>query len=360
MRRSLVIAPLIIALSLPLAGCGQVFTTDDAGMANSSPAQTTPRPAMGGVQGFEGADGAKAQADPAAPAQAPSQLPAQDKYVIKTASLSLQVEDVEGKLEAARKVIAAHKGEVSFSSSRVRDREVTSSSSLSSPSMNREPGIMPPDYYPPYVVGDYAMVQLEVPAEELEALLKDLRTVGKVVTDTTTAQDATLEVLGLDAQIASTSKSLEGLEKLLLTAKSVDETLKVEQAITARRSELAGLQAQQNSLKTRAAKSSVTLQLLTDKGVTVDPGEKNWFEKTWDKISGTSSDVVALLALVVLFFAPLILLIMLAINLFRRFLPAKRRPMVTPAGSAPSGAVPEGKAVVVEGNAPESGPEKDG
>lgn len=313
--KKLLVAPLFLALSLSLASCSVGEGSSDSGLAGV--AQSEDMASRGGgttsktVTGYE-----------AAPAQTdkPGETPAQtQKYVIKTANLSVRVEDIEKKLDEARKIISAHKGEVSYSTSRIKDREMTASNYGGFPNQDRS--IMPPEYpYPDYAVGDYALLNLEVPADNLEPLLLDLRKMGKVVVDSTSAQDATLEVLGLDAQIQSVSKSLEGLEKLLATAKNVDETLRVEQAITQRRGELASLQAQQNSLKQQAAKSSVSLQLVTDKAVKLTPGEKNWFQTTWDKISSASSDVVALLILGLLFFAPVIALVLLAVKFARRFL----------------------------------------
>ena len=236
----------------------------------------------------------------------PTDVKVGEKYIIKTATLSVQARDIDGKLTEARKIVASHKGEVVYSTSRIKNQEVSSSAIRP----GQGAAVYEPDYYPGSIVGDYALINLTVPVEDLDPLLTDLRKLGKVIVDTTSSQDATLDVLGLDAQITSTSKSLEGLEKLLTSAKSVDETLKVEQAITQRRAALASLKAQQSSLKQQASRSSVTLQIVTDKASKLTPAEQNWLQRTWEKISDSSSSVVALLVLAVLFFGPLFLVAM--------------------------------------------------
>lgn len=238
------------------------------------------------------------------------------EYVIKTASVTLQVEDVEVKLDEVRGVAKDHSGNIEYSETRIRDREMRASS------LSRHG-----DYYPIPVepVGDYAYLTLSVPVENLDPFLADVRALGSVVTDSTAENDVTLDVLGLEAQIDSETASLTRLEELLNRANSVDDVLSVEREIQNRKNNISSMLAQMNSLKNRAAESTVTVQLVTDKAVELSPEEMNWFEKTWDKIADGSSDTVAYSLIIVIFLLPLLGLLFAVKALLDRWAAHRRR-----------------------------------
>lgn len=241
--------------------------------------------------------------------QEDTEIPTQTmgEYIIREANLSIEVKDIESKVDEARKVIKDGNGQVTYASSRVKDRETISAN-------YGEDGRYP--YYP--VEGDYAVFHVEVPVAELDALVESLRGVGKVISDSTSSSNVTLEVTGLDAEIASGVKSLERLEALLEDAKTVEEVLRVEDTLQQRRGQLESLKAQSEMLKNRAATSTVVVSLVTPKAAQVITGEVGWFQETWDKVSSGLSGSVALVIVSLSVLIPFGLLYWLIASTIRR------------------------------------------
>lgn len=286
--------PLFLAVGLVLSACSAGGGSDAGDLASPDY----------GVTSMDEDSGEAARSFSQERVGAEDSPPESTEYVIKTASVTLQVEDVEEKLTEVRGVVDEYDGDVEYSETRIRDRQMTASSTSNYQGDYRYPSPVTP-------VGDYAYLTLSVPVDKLDPFLDDVRELGDVVTDSTAEEDVTLNVLGLDAQIESETASLTRLEELLNRANSVDEVLQVEREIQNRKNNIASMNAQVNSLKNRASESTVTVQLVTDKAVELSPEEMNWFERTWDKISDGSSDTVAYSVIIVIFLIPLLGLLFL-------------------------------------------------
>lgn len=282
--------PLILAVGLLLGGCSSGGSTTSSPHVGADYDMSAP-------QGEMSAD-VMTDYDSSARGSDDSSVSAEPEYLIKTASVTLQVESIEDKLDDVRTVVGSHDGNVQYSETRIRDREVVASSQGYGGDYRYPTPVTP--------IGDYAYLTISVPVEKLDPLLEEVRNLGEVVTDSTAQEDVTLNVLGLDARIESEVASLERLEQLLNRANSIDEVLQVERELQTRRNNIASMNAQVNSLKNRAAESTVTVQLVTDKAVELSPEEMNWFERTWDKISDGSSDTVAYSIIIVLFLVPIL------------------------------------------------------
>lgn len=273
----------VIASALLLAGCGASspsFNEPEIGLA--APQMDMSSGTVSGKNGFtekyteDTFNGIDDNAD----------------YIIRSASLSIQVENIEGKSETMREVIKKHEGEITHSGSRIRDRELSVGNGASI------------DYWAP-ITGDYAYMTVQIPVEKFDDFMEDARGVGKVITESSSSENVTSDVLSLESRIKSEKASLERLESLLDDANSVDEVLSVERAVQERKSNIASLEMQSSSLRNQAAKSTVVIQLVTDKANQLTPDEMNWFQKTWDRVSDSSSDAIALSIVVVMFLIPL-------------------------------------------------------
>jgi hypothetical protein len=221
---------------------------------------------------------------------------ASTRLIVKTASVGLQVDDVAGKTTAAKDLISKYDGSVLYSNTRIRNQVMTLDSKGVSPAIG-SPDYNGGNYYYPIsnpVAGDYAYVSFTVPSEKLEEFLKDVKELGKLVTDSTSTVEVTSDVMSLEAQILSEKQSLDQLESLLKRATTVDEVLQVETALQQRKANIAGLEAQLSSLKERTSEASVTLQLVTEVANKLTPDEMNWWQVTWEKITTGVSTALAL------------------------------------------------------------------
>lgn len=301
----------LMAAALVVGGCSGTVGAPDTSFSDSAPEAifdegASAMDSAGAPLGVEGRAYSQEGPGDTAVAEDPA---SEEKAIIKRANLSLEVEDVEDKLAEVLTKTRGHGGEVTYYNSKVRGREL----SVNSTSGN---AYQPPiDVYNP-IVGDYAFITLEVPADHLEVLLADLKKVGKVVIDNLSTDDVTLEVNGLQARIESQTESLETIEGLLEEATSIDDVIKIENTIASRRSELASLQAQLNSLNKQVAKSSVTVQLVTEVANEPTREERGWWGNLWhdvqEGVGTTFAGMIVLLASI----APIAILGGLALGVF--------------------------------------------
>lgn len=281
---------LAAALLLPLvflAGCGESTSSSVGGVSPSL-------------------DMASSAGRNAAPSYAPVEegeglVAPQQKQIIKRGSLALEVKEVQEVLDASVAVIRKHGGEITLQTSSVEGKQLTVGNGSTRPG----------DYYPNPVVGDYAYLTLTVPADKFEPLLEELKEQGKVITESVTADDVTLTILGLQAQMDSAVKSITTLEDLLVKATTVDDILKIEGALQQRKQSLASMQAQETSLKQQVARSSLTLQLVTPVAHVKAEQEMNWWEKFVDRLDKGTVDALALAVVAIIFFLPLALFFLL-------------------------------------------------
>lgn len=103
---------------------------------------------------------------------------------------------------------------------------------------------------------------LKVPAARYQRVVDRLgREVGQRLSLRQTSQDRTTEVQDVDSRVASAKAGLRRLRKILDRASSVDEVLKVEDAISGRESDLESLQARQKALNGQTTYGTVDLDI---------------------------------------------------------------------------------------------------
>ncbi|MFI6930858.1 DUF4349 domain-containing protein [Streptomyces sp. NPDC050287] len=296
------LAGLLLAAALALTGCSGASdsggsATADKAAAGSDAKGVAPGGAAEGAGG-RGAGGAEAAAPPKVTAS----------RIIRTASLTVQVEDVPKALDLARSTTENAGGYVGDEST-TRDQE------------GRE----------------RTRVVLRVPVDRYDAVLADLQGAGKLIERTAKAQDVTDQVVDVDSRITSQRASVARVRELMDRAAKLSDVVTLEGELSRRESDLEALLAQQASLKDRTSLATITLSLA---GTPVkkaakeadDPGFVDALAGGWDAFVTMLRWLAVAIGAVLPFGAVAALIVLVWLRIVRPRLP--RRPAPAPAATA--------------------------
>lgn len=217
------LAALLLASALALAGCSdgtseKSSSASDAGGNAKAAAPDTARQ--------EGAAGSgNARNTKAVP-------PLTASSIIRTASLSVRVEDVPKALDEARTTTEDAGGFVGDESTS-RDGQGH----------------------------ERTRVVLRVPSDKYDGVLADLEGAGRLLRRTAKAQDVTDQVVDVESRIASQRASVARVRELMDRATRLSDVVELEGELSTRESDLEALLAQQASLKDRTGLATITLSL---------------------------------------------------------------------------------------------------
>ncbi|MBT2519384.1 DUF4349 domain-containing protein [Streptomyces sp. ISL-90] len=121
-----------------------------------------------------------------------------------------------------------------------------------------------------------ASLVLRVPSDKLEAVLDDLRELGRVNSVSLNASDVTQQRQDLDARIEALSASTSRLRQLLAEATSIADLIAIESELTTRQSELDSLTQQRDWLVDQVDYSTISLELVTEE-VAPDPAPDDFW-----------------------------------------------------------------------------------
>ncbi|WP_431922824.1 DUF4349 domain-containing protein [Micromonospora wenchangensis] len=219
-------------VALLLAGCGANDRGGDS--AGSAPAEKAP------VQGAPGGaapdrDAAAGQAGTGAP-----DLRVDQRAIIYTGTMRVQVDDVEA---AARRAVAAVTAAGGFVGGDQR-RSVSASAQ--------------------------AELELRVPAAKFTALVDELATYGRQQRREIRTQDVTEETVDLDARITTQRARVDSARRLLARADTVAELVSLENEVSRREADLASLEAKKRRLADLTALSTVTVTFVGRDASTAD------------------------------------------------------------------------------------------
>jgi hypothetical protein len=226
------IAALGLVALVGAVGCGG----SDRGGAQSASAPEVQNQAPADLDAPGGAgDGAQKPAGLGAPAV--EQMQASQRHVVRTAQLSIEVEDV---YQAARRVYEVGARFSGFvADERTDDRG--------------------------------ASIELKVAADELDTALAELSAIGtKVVNRGQQAMDVTDQVVDVEARIASQRASVERVRALLGNATTISEIVQVESELTRRQADLESLERRAAALNSQTELATVTVSLAKVDGVATD------------------------------------------------------------------------------------------
>lgn len=188
------------------------------------------------------------------------QAPA-DREIIRTGYLSMRVENMQTSIGKVRELITASGG-------------IISAEDASGSGGSEGEGIT------------YANITAQIPADGLDAFVKEVSTLGVVDNVSINAQDVTQQGIDLDARIAALETSIERLNELLAQADKVEDLVAIEGQLSARQAELDSLVAQRTWLSQQVAMSTVTISLspITTIADVEVPGFLSGLESGWSAL----------------------------------------------------------------------------
>ncbi|MEU7958368.1 DUF4349 domain-containing protein [Micromonospora humida] len=222
--------------ALLLAGCGAADR--DGSSAGSAPQEKAPA---------QGAPGGAAPDRDAAAGQAgtgAADLRVDQRAIIYTGTMRVQVDDVEA---AARRAVAAVTATGGFVGG---DQRRSASASAQ------------------------AELELRVPAAKFTALVDELATYGRQQRREIRTQDVTEETVDLDARITTQRARVDSARRLLARANTVPELVSLENEVSRREADLASLEAKKRRLADLTALSTVTVTFVGRDASTADDGQE--------------------------------------------------------------------------------------
>lgn len=221
------LAGVLLAASLVVTGCSGASTdSGSSGADDKAAAAQGPEAARdgGAKQGAPGgtADGAATAAPPKTTVG----------HIIRTASLTVRVDDVPEALDEARATTGNAGGYVGEESTR-RDPEGH----------------------------EYTRVVLRVPVAEYAEVLAELEGAGKLVERRAQAEDVTDQVVDVNSRITTQRASVVRIRELMDRATDLSDVVTLEGELSTRQADLESLLAQQASLKDRTSLATITLSL---------------------------------------------------------------------------------------------------
>ncbi|GHH91983.1 DUF4349 domain-containing protein [Streptomyces capillispiralis] len=295
------LAGVLLAAALAVTGCSGGGDSSAGSSAADDKAAAAPAEGRaadeGARQGAPGgaADGARATAPPKAAAT----------HVIRTASLTVRVEDVPEALEEARAATGNAGGYVGDETT-VRDGDGH----------------------------EHTRVVLRVPVAEYEEVLAALEGTGKLLERNAKAEDVTDQVVDVESRITSQRASVARIRELMDRATRLSDVVTLEGELSSRQADLEALLAQQASLKDRTSLATITLELSERPRQEAapkddDPGFVDALTGGWEAFVTMLRWLAVAVGAVLPFAAAAALLVLLWLKAVRPRLP--RRPRTVPA-----------------------------
>lgn len=276
---------------------------------NTYPSSTTSSAPQTGAEnaiGFAEAD--RAASEPIAPA-APdgSPLPSAQPQLVKTGTLTLTVDSVEQSIEQILTIVRQQQGALL----ELQDQ------------LPGDPGSR-----------QMALLQMRVPQQNLETLIKALKQVGTLQQQSISAEDVASQLVDHQARLRNLRKTETTLLEIMDRSGSIPDVLKVAQELSNVRNSIEQVDAQLQDLKNRVAYSVVTLHLQqVTATIPAEPGLSTQVQETWEQAThSVGSFTVGLmkLGLWLLAYSPYGLLLVLSLLLVRRWRSLHRTPVSNP------------------------------
>ncbi|MGX5697193.1 DUF4349 domain-containing protein [Agromyces soli] len=154
-----------------------------------------------------------------------------------------------------------------------------------------------------------ASLTLRIPADEFEAVLDQLRELGRVDQVQTSASDVTTQQQDLDARIEALTASVDRLEQLLAQATTTADLVAIESELTTRQAELDSLTQQRDWLADQVDYSTLSLELVTE-GVAPSAGPDDFWSGLvagWESLVAFGSAALVALGVALPWLALLVL-----------------------------------------------------
>ncbi|WP_054719253.1 DUF4349 domain-containing protein [Rhodococcus sp. SMB37] len=108
-----------------------------------------------------------------------------------------------------------------------------------------------------------SVLTVRVPADGLDAVIDDVRQLGRVTSLTTSRDDVTLQYTDLEARVGALRASVDRLRTLIETADNTADVIEAENALAERQADLDSLEAQRRQLADMVDLSTLTVDIST-------------------------------------------------------------------------------------------------
>jgi hypothetical protein len=183
---------------------------------------------------------------------------------------------------------------------------------------------------------------LRVPADSLDRLVDDVAGLGKVVQRSAQVSDATEQVADLDARVRSQQASVDRVRALLAQAVSIGDIVSIESELAQREAELDSLVSRLAAIRDQVALSTLTVDLRGPGTPVLPPvdtepaGFTDGLAAGWAGLLAVGTAAAAVVGFV-LPLLPLVVIALVAVLLVRRVARGRRTP---PPAPAPAGGAP--------------------
>ena len=189
-----------------------------------------------------------------------------------------------------------------------------------------------------------AQLTLRIPAPQFDAALGGLTPIGKVEARNVTSEDVTEEYVDMTARMNNAKRLEDRLITLLANRTGkLEEVLAVERELARVREEIERYEGRMRYLRTRAAISTLTVELHEPYPITGRPGGNiiiDAFKRAWRNFVGVIAAIIASLGAII----PLLVVFGLgvfALLRLRRFAGPRRAPKPDTGADEPPGAPPQ-------------------
>lgn len=261
----------LFAIVVVLAGCGAQAKEAARASSPSSEADYGINEASGGAPSRQH-DGSSSVAKLIS-----NETPAMKRDVVKTGSLTVQVENVDKAEKLARQVTEAAGGRV----------DQVASSDLAGPAPSID-------------------MTLRIPVTRFESSMEKLEALGVRMAKQVSVSDVTEQLVDMDARMKTMLAQEEVVRKMLRNANNLGDSLTINNDLTRLRGEIESINAQRKSLSGQAAHSTLGLKLTQSAtAVAVASTDPNWFQTSWASAWGAGNgafrSVVSILMWLVVF-----------------------------------------------------------
>lgn len=175
----------------------------------------------------------------------------------------------------------------------------------------------------------YASFTFRIPAESLDAFLKKAGENGKILNQTETQSNVTLEYVDLESRIKAFTTERDTLLGLLEKSDKLSDVLSVQERLSEVNYEIESYTSQLKVLENRVSYSTVTLELWEVERVTEDDGSifgeiKNELAENWDDLKDGVRDFVVWFVGGLPIFIPVAALVALAVIILRKIIKTRK------------------------------------
>ena len=276
----LLLAAPLAALAL-LAGCSGGGSESDTSAA---------APAQDGAESGGGGGAAGGEAAPAPEQVVSGRVLAAGAALVRTAELTVRVDDVRAAAEQAARLAAAAGGTVAS-----EERSGTGEQAS-------------------------AVVRLRVPPEQFDDTVARLADLGQELDRRLATTDVTDQVVDLESRLATQRASVARVRALLDGAQELADVVQIEGELTRRTADLESLQARLAAVRGQVEQSTITLSLVGDDAAVASAGPRGFSDGLsagWDALVAITR-AVAVAAGALLPFTPLLLVAVLVWRSRRR------------------------------------------